>query len=149
MSGPPPKPAHLRQRTNKKSTHATLEVVDGAKPRPAPPIPNPDGRTWHPLTLKAWEKAWNSPMASQWLDTDVDGLGQLALLWDQLYKEPERADKLLPEIRLQRQCFGLTPLDRSRLQWEVNRADESERRKPKPAPKRTGTDPRAVLMAVK
>jgi hypothetical protein len=35
---------------------------------------------------------------------------------------------LAAEIRLQRQCFGLTPLDRRRLQWEIERAEAAERR---------------------
>lgn len=144
MSGPAPKPAHLRQRVNKKPGAATIEAPDSPG---IPEIPNPDRRTWHLLTLEAWKRAWQSPMASQWLDSDVDGLGRVALLWDAFYKQPDV--KYLAEIRLQEQRFGLSPLDRSRLQWEVNRADESERKRPRPQLQRTGTDPRAVLMAVK
>jgi hypothetical protein len=145
MSGPPPKPAHLRQRTNKKAGHAVLTAVQSTD---APDIPNPDGRGWHLLTLQSWARAWRSEMAAKWLDSDVDGLGRLAILWDEFYKEPKAT--MLAEIRLQEQRFGLSPLDRSRLQWEINKADESERRKPKPMVRRTGTnDPRAILMAVK
>ena len=90
------------------------------------------------------------PMASQWLETDMDALGRLALLWDNFYKSPS-ADAL-KEIRLQGQLFGLSPLDRSRLQWEVSRADEAEQKKDRRAvpPRKTGThDPRAVLAAIK
>lgn len=145
MPGPPPKPAHLRQRTNRKAGATTLE----APLRPdVPAIPNPDGREWHPLTLKAWEHAWSSPMASQWLETDADALGRLAMLWDVFYKRPN-ADAL-KEIRLQSALFGLSPLDRSRLQWEVSRAEDAEQKRPaKQHARRTGTDPRAILMAVK
>ena len=86
-------------------------------------------------------------MASQWLKTDEDALGRLALLWDHFYNRPGAG--VMAEIRLQEQRFGLSPLDRSRLQWEVARADEAVRRRP-PQQRRTGTgDPRAVLMAVK
>jgi hypothetical protein len=145
--GPAPKPAHLRQRTNKKSGSATIEAPD--KPK-IPEIPKPDERTWHPLTVKSWQHAWSSPMATQWLESDVDALGRLALLWDAYYQKP--ASLLLAEIRLQEARFGLSPLDRSRLQWEVGRA-EGMGKKPAPAPpavKRTGThDPRRILMAVK
>jgi len=142
--GPAPKPAHLRQRKNYKHGSAMLEAPE--RPRVLK-IPNPDGREWHELTLKAWKNAWASPMASQWLDTDVDAMGRLALLWDELYKGDTKA---MAEIRLQEQRFGLSPLDRSRLQWEVNRAEEADRRKPKPAAvvRRTGTDPRGILMPV-
>lgn len=140
--GPAPKPSYLRQRTNRKAGAATLEA-NGAE---VPEIPNPDGREWHPLTLLAWEKAWTSEMASQWPDSDLYVLGRVAVLWDEFYKKPGSA---AAEIRLQEQRFGLSPLDRSRLQWEVSRADEAERKRPRVEPRKTGTDPRAVLMAVK
>jgi hypothetical protein len=144
--GPAPKPAHLRQRTNKKAGSAVLRLAQTASD--APPIPNPDGRDWHPLTVEAWQRAWVSEMAGQWLETDADGLGRLAILWDEFYKKPHV--QVMAEIRLQEQRFGLSPLDRSRLQWEVGRVEEAEqRRKPKTPPRRTGTDPRAILMAVK
>ena len=150
MSGPPPKPAHLRQRTNKKTGHATLETPEDPE---IPEMPNPDGREWHPLTVRAWEHAWVSPMASQWLETDTDALGRLALLWDQYYLNP--VSHVLAEIRLQEQRFGLSPLDRSRLQWEVARSSEVEgkltRRQSRVEPPRAKneSDPRAILMAVK
>ena len=113
-----------------------------------PALPNPDERVWHPLTLRAWEHAWASPMASQWIETDVDALGRLALLWDEFYKNPD--GRVMAEIRLQEQRFGLSPLDRSRLQWEVKRGQETER--PEPArvtTRRSVVDPRAILMRVK
>lgn len=143
--GPAPKPAHLRQRTNRKAGSATIYALDSQK---ASAIPNPDGRKWHPLTVKAWVHAWASPMASQWIETDADALGRLALLWDEFYKAPDQ--KVLSEIRLQEQRFGLSPLDRSRLQWEVSRAEEAgQKHRPKPVARRPGADPRAILMAVK
>lgn len=144
--GPAPKPARLRQRTNRKAGSAMIEAPASAK---TPTIPNPDGRVWHPLTVASWRHAWASPMASQWLETDADALGRLAVLWDEFYKRPS-ADAL-KEIRLQSAPFGLSPLDRSRLQWEVSRAEEATQKRPALVPaKRTGThDPRRILMAVK
>lgn len=141
--GPPPKPSHLRARTNRKAGAADLTPLDVVE---VPAIPNPDGRAWHPLTVKDWHDWWASEMAGQWLPTDVGGLGILAVLCDNFYKAPN--DKAAAEIRLQRQCFGLTPLDRSRLQWEIRRGEEAKRPKPQSV-RRTGTDPRAILMAVK
>jgi hypothetical protein len=143
--GRPPKPAHLRARTNKK---AGAGMIEAPLDPDVPTIPNPDARVWHPLTLAAWSKAWRSPMASQWLETDADALGRLALLWDQFYNRPSAG--VMAEIRLQEQRFGLSPLDRSRLQWEVTRGEEAERRRKPIAPRATGTgDPRAYLTAVK
>lgn len=86
-------------------------------------------------------------MSSQWLVTDSDALGRLALLWDEFYQRPDA--KVMGEIRLQEQRFGLSPLDRSRLQWEVSRAEGAEQKRPKAPVRRTGTDPRSILMAVK
>ena len=144
MPGRPPKPAHLRQRTNRKAG-AIRQLTEPENPN-IPAIPNPDGRTWHPLTVEQWEHAWSSPMASQWLATDVDGLGRLALLWDEFSKNTVRAGEAIKEIRLQQAAFGLSPLDRSRLQWEVARGEEAERKMPREPGKKTGTgDPRAFL----
>lgn len=145
--GPAPKPAHMRQRTNKKAGNTTIEAPASDDVN-VPNIPNPDARTWHPLTLAAWAHAWTSPMSSQWLETDQDALGRLALLWDQFYQKPD--SKVLGEVRLQEQRFGLSPLDRSRLQWEVSRAEDAEdkqRRKRQPGSGTTG-DPRKLLTMV-
>ena len=142
--GPAPKPAHLRQRTNQKPGSATLTAPTDAE---IPAIPNPDGRDWHPLTLSAWGHAWESPMSTQWLETDVDALGRLAVLWDEFYKSPDA--KVMAEIRLQEQRFGLSPLDRSRLQWEVKRGEDAERQRvPPPSVTQPGADLRKVLKMV-
>lgn len=144
--GPAPKPAVLRQRTNRRAGSATIEAPDDPK---IPQIPNPDRRRWHVLTTAAWNHAWRSPMASQWLETDKDALGRLALLWDEFYQRPD--SKVLAEIRLQEQRFGLSPLDRSRLQWEVNRGEEAEqqlRKRKQPAPAPAVGDPRKLLRVV-
>jgi hypothetical protein len=81
-------------------------------------------------------------MAPQWLPTDVTGLGLLIVLYDNFYNGPHV--DYLKEIRLQRQSFGLSPLDRSRLQWEVSRGEEAERKRPRAETRKTGTDPRAI-----
>jgi hypothetical protein len=86
-------------------------------------------------------------MATQWLETDADALGRLALLWDAFYKKP--SGEALKEIRLQGSLFGLSPLDRSRLQWEVGRVDAGTATPSRGNRGRTGADPRSLLMAVK
>lgn len=143
--GPAPKPAHLRQRTNKKIGASVLRALENPD---IPAIPNPDGRVWHPLTLEGWRHAWQSPMAGQWLETDVDALGRVALLWDALYSGNIT---VMAEIRLQEQRFGLSPIDRSRLQWEIERGDSADRKlRQRTEPlKRVSGDPRALLTAVK
>ena len=146
MAGRPPKPAHLRQNKTKKSTRAVLtEVTPGTQ---IPDIPNPDDRDFHPLAIKWWDNVWTSPMANEYLETDVDGLGRVALLVDEYYKNPSgRAGRdLMGDIRLQEARFGLSPLDRSRLQWEVQKGEEAQKkRQPQRAPQSSGKDPRAAL----
>lgn len=144
--GPPPKPAHLRQRTNRKSS--AMELPSGSPGfAEVPEIPRPDATAepWHPLTVSWWTHVWTSPMASQYLPTDVDGLGRVAMLVDKFYKTGNAL--LMAEIRLQEARFGLSPLDRSRLQWEIAKADEAVRKRPPVDTKRR--DPRQVLRAVK
>lgn len=153
--GPAPKPAHLRQRRNRKSTAATLEMPPEGERRRAPTLPNPDGRKWHRLTRAWWRRVWQSPMASEYLETDVDGLARLAILVDDFHKATSAKERkeLLQEIRLQEARFGLSPVDRSRLQWEIAKGDEATRRRQPPRPSEAtpepAADPRQLLRVVK
>ena len=85
-------------------------------------------------------------MAAEYLQADLHGLYILAELVDRFWVDPSPA--LATEIRLQRQCFGLTPIDRRRLQWEVERVEAATRRQGhgRAEPRGdTGEDPRRVL----
>lgn len=152
MPGPAPKSSATRQRRNKTSTAATLTLApSGKKPPTLPKRKDERGKfvKWHPRTLKWWESVWHSPMANEFLDSDVHSLLTLAELEDEFHKTTDVRTRLelVKEIRLQRQAFGLTPIDRRRLQWEVRRASEAEA---KPAKKRgrPKKDPREYLRAV-
>ncbi len=119
-----PKTASTRARRNKSAGARTLHAVPDLK---VPPLPK---RRWHAQTRAWWADVWSSPMAPEYDDSDRQGLFLLAVLVDDFWREPTSA--LAAEIRLQRQCFGLTPLDRRRLQWEIDRgekADETTRRR--------------------
>lgn len=89
-------------------------------------------------------------MRERWLETDEDALGRLAILWDVYYKGDV---DVLGEIRLQEQRFGITPLDRSRLNWELVRGDEAQKRmnppKDEKGKKKPIGDPRAFLKEAK
>lgn len=163
--GPPPKPASVRQRRNKKGSARVLRAPDSAMPRdPSSSTPqdesggagrggaadhdanvpstdrrnwqlpdHPLGLEWHPLTLEWWSHIWRSPMATEYLETDADGLHRLAILIDHFYRKPSATSA--SEIRLQEARFGLSPVDRARLQWEVDKGEEAgdRRRKRRPA----------------
>lgn len=147
--GPAPKPAALRQRTNRKSTAAELVAPENPE---VPALPD-CGRGWHRLTVSWWKRVWSSPMSSEYLDTDADALGRLAMVVDDFHvaeSGKERAE-LMKEIRLQEARFGLSPVDRARLHWEVAKGEEAEKRRKKPEkPKRPERvkDPRSLLKAV-
>ena len=72
-------------------------------------------------------------MAAEFLQADRHGLYRLAVLVDAFWRTED--PRLASEIRLQAQCFGLTPIDRRRLQWEME--DEGAETKAAAA---TGTD---------
>lgn len=151
MPGPAPKPAHLRQRTNKKSTHAVLEAPKEPILRKLPSLP---GRLWEKQTRDWWKRVWCSPMASEYLETDVDGLVRLAVLIDDFWKaeNPTSRTSLQQEIRLQELRFGLSPIDRSRLHWEIAKGEDAEQKRQKrrrePERPERAADPRSVLKAV-
>ena len=147
MPGPVPKNPALRQRRNKSATRAELTTDEEPRKR-APQLPR--GREWHRLTRAWWREVWRSPMAEEFLASDVHGLYILAELVDQFWMMP--ATGLATEIRLQRQCFGLTPIDRRRLQWEVTRAEDATKRRGQRKVRQAQDgeiDPREALRAVK
>ncbi len=157
MPSPTPKHPSVRARRNKTSTAATLAKPATARVvPPLPPIVDPetgDMRTWLPMTESWWADVWASPMAPEYDDSDIHGLYVLAALVNGYWMNPSTA--LAAEIRLQRQCFGLTPMDRRRLQWEIERTDEAQdkgsrrRATARPAPPPAGkSDPRAFLKAI-
>lgn len=85
-------------------------------------------------------------MAAEYLQADTHGLYVLAELVDQFWAAPTAA--LASEIRQQRQGFGLTPIDRRRLQWEVERVESVARKRVPPRARPAGDDPRALLSVV-
>lgn len=137
-------------RRNRSATSAMLTVEHAVE---TPPLPDDAGVPWHPMTEAWWADVWASPMAPEYDQSDVHGLYLLAVLVNAYWHSPSQA--LAAEIRLQRQCFGLTPIDRRRLQWEIERTDEAvdkgrRRRTPTTeAPALTAAnDPRSVLRSV-
>jgi len=148
MRGTPPKDPALRQRRNRKSSAAKLRSDPDLE---VPPLPME--RAWCPETIAEWVDIWESPMAPQFIDADFHGLLKLAVLIDDFWtvESANARAKLAVEIRLQRADFGLNPISRNRLHWEIDRGEQarerSEKRKarqetPPPTPE---SDPRAVL----
>jgi len=136
-------------RRNKSTTAATLTRDHDIT---APALPERLETPWHPQTETWWADIWASPMAPEFDKSDKHGLFMLAALVDAYwYEESPRGKAILAaEIRLQRQCFGLTPIDRRRLQWTIEKTEEAQdrgrRRRAKPdKSSEPPADPRSVL----
>lgn len=145
----------MRQRRNKVSTRATLPAMAdpglvAGRLSPALPERGKAEKPWHLETRDYWKEVWASPQAAEYLPVHVPGLVGLFKLIDEFnYGDLS----LAAEIRLQRQCFGLTPLDQRRLQWEIERGESAEKRRSR-APQSMQTpkgakDPRRVLRMVR
>lgn len=149
----PPTPKHpsTRRRTNRVAGARRLAVVHEVETPELPPLA--EGESWHSMTMAWWADVWSSPMAPEYDSSDLHGLLLLARLVDAAWNasSPTGLKDVMAEIRLQRQCFGLSPIDRRRLQWEIDRGEEAESKtrkrrssvSPKPAGK--GEDPRRLL----
>jgi hypothetical protein len=123
--GPAPKPDAERRRRNK------VAPIRQLSPANAPIRPQlPTTHEWKPQTVDYWSHFWESPMAGEVEASDVDELLMLARVVDDFWsaESPSARKELLVEIRLQGARFGKTPIDRSRLKWEIDRGEEASTR---------------------
>jgi hypothetical protein len=138
---PMPKTRATRQRRNHTSTRTTLHLVPGTV---VPVLPaRANGELWHERALELWRKAWQSPMSGEYIELDIEALLLVVDLTHNYWSNP--STPLAAEIRLQRMSLGLTPLDRRRLEWEVERVEQIKTARPVTA--RSRRDPRAILGA--
>jgi len=89
-------------------------------------------------------------MSQEYVKADEHALYRLAVLIDQFWADPNK--ELAAEIRLQQQAFGLTPLDRRRLEWTIEQAESAATRTQQRKVRRAqdgDIDPREALRAVK
>jgi hypothetical protein len=117
-----PKPRALRRRRNHVVGAVKLVAVDGSVP-PLPRRRRGEG-AWDDRTRAWWEKVWKSPMASVYLDADVPGLARLAGMIDRVHRGEAVPTFLHQEIRQLEDRYGLSPLARRRLQWEIDKGSE-------------------------
>jgi hypothetical protein len=124
VSGPLPKAAASRRRRNRTATATTLRAVAPLNP-PVLPIDDP-----HPSTEAFWRELWDSPITPELTNVDVHGLLMLAELVEDYHRadSPSLRVKLSSEIRLRGSEFGLSPISRRRLQWEVAKVTAAEER---------------------
>lgn len=86
-------------------------------------------------------------MADEYLRADRHALYRLAMLIDLFWTEPTK--ELAAEIRLEQQAFGLTPLDRRRLQWSIEQVETAKNKtRQKQQTDEPANDPREILKVV-
>ena len=126
------------------------------RPRKRRPLCSVCGGTgvlpWHAETHATWLLWWASEAASQWVDSDVPGIKRLILLVEDFHRTDKPVDRanFEKEIRLQEARYGLSPLDRRRLEWSIEAQDEQDGpAAPSPEPEKPRDDPRNVLRMVR
>ena len=119
-----PKNSSTRRRRNATQT-STLYAVDPATVT-IPPLP--PRREWQAETVEWWDIIFTSPMAAEFIDADLFNLYHLAELMDDFAMSQSTKERieLSKEIRIKGQAFGLTPLDRRRLSWEIEKGERAE-----------------------
>ena len=98
------------------------------------------------MTRAWWRDVWHSPMAGEYVQADIHGLYRLAVLIDQFWAEPTK--EMAAEIRLQQQAFGLSPIDRRRLEWTIGQAEGASSKRQRRQVREADAaecDPRSVL----
>jgi hypothetical protein len=159
---PPPKAPGTRARRNRSSTAAVIKADPDLEIPPLPPHPEAEREVdWHPLAVAQWEAIWRSPMAPEFDDSDIHGMVVVTMLYHDFYtaKTARQRAELAAEIRLSGQRYGSSPLDRRRLQWEIERTEDAQQRgrrrrgadgsTPERRPDASGGDPRGILRAIK
>ena len=153
--GPAPKQAATRQRRNASPGAAVLDA--DARAAEIPVLPQIGRAQWHPQTIAWWNDVWTDPASAEYARSDRHGMFRLARLQDRFWKlsaSNPALPKLSAEIRQLESKFGLSPLDRRRLQWEIEKGEEAAERTTQRASRRAATkrtqkgDPRDFLKAV-
>ena len=137
----PPLPKHpeARQRGKRSTTAATLPATVDHE---VPPLPDTAdwlttiessgaGVEWPVAVQEWWSTIWQSPMSAEFLDSDHP---QLYLAAFYLAQAVDPALKMSERLAAGRQHegliknFGLSPMARRSLQWEIEKVSEAQER---------------------
>lgn len=147
-----------RKRAPSRATLTAPEVGDIDIPELPLHTRADDGFDWHPNAKAMWVSLWSSPMSAEYDDSDVHQMYVLLRLVDRFWSTESASGmrELAAEIRLSGQRFGISPLDRRRLEWQIETTEDAkargQRRNAREAPVAPLTgrqDPRGALRAIK
>lgn len=171
---PASKAPDVRERRNKTSTKATLSlVVDHKVPampeakdwlrRPAiggeevGPEVAEGPVAWSPVVVQWWETIWSSPMSNEFHSSDTAQLHLACFYLQQTVNPYLKMSERLAASKAHEACvknFGLSPMSRRTLQWEIERVSAAQQENAKKArsnapdktqaPSQPAVDPRAL-----
>jgi hypothetical protein len=136
MPGPAPKPSATRQRRNRVASAAVLTEADGEIVIPE----LPEG--FDKRTIRWWATVKKSPMREEYTASDWEGLLAVAALYNLWWMTGDT--KAHAEFRTAAKDYGLNPMARRSLQWEIKRAEGSVPT-PQAGPRRSSKSTLAVL----
>lgn len=129
---PAAKPPDLRKGHGAAKGVHQLDARGGVIDLDDPPeLPGrPDCCPWEPSAVRAWELAWASPMAVEFIPADLpmlevyaDLVHQLALLDHHDDRHVERRVALVTKLTSVASIFGLGPANRWKLHWTIDHGD--------------------------
>lgn len=115
--GPLPKPAGQRRRRNLAPRGVQLPI--GGRKGPIPPLSGASELL--PSSRALWRELWRSPMAVTWLEIDAYPLRRMVSMVD-ARERGDSSSSLASEIRQLEDRFGLSPIARRRLNYEISAA---------------------------
>lgn len=119
----PPMPKNARARSNRSASAATLSVVHDVKT----PELLPKEVEWHAMTRRWWRELWKSPTATEYHETDLQSLYQVAMLIQDFWTATDSKSRNDARLRVEKAeaDFGLTPLARRRLEWQIEQTEDA------------------------
>ncbi len=87
-------------------------------------------------------------MGPEYIESDIDDLYVTAALVESFWRGGGTDVRIAGEIRQRVARFGATPLDRRRLEWELEKTEAEEVEAPQPDPQKPVADPRSSMRLV-
>ncbi len=108
------------------------------------------------MTRRWWLDLWQSPMAPEYAEMDINGLYRVAMLMNDFWLAETPKQRAEIQVRLEKADadFGTNPLARRRLEWQIETTEDSKAKgakrrgadKPPTDPPEPGSDPRLKLV---
>ncbi|ATS93084.1 hypothetical protein SEA_PATIO_2 [Gordonia phage Patio] len=148
MPGPAPKPLGTTQRKKAGTSKAVLSTVVDHDIPTLPPAeewlrtseelvvaamadvpPDELAHDWPEPVKRWWNDIWSSPMSNEFVHSDIHGLYLACFYMAQVLNPAlKMSDRISASKAYETQVrnFGLNPMSRRTLQWEIERSEEAK-----------------------